>query len=97
VVRELPGARKGRRRLGHWPGGATHKNPEEVVLSSDDIDYYPAIALGYPERAGTSTIFRRHEHAHRAGHARLIRGKGALSPTGTIGRLVKDAVRTREG
>ncbi len=43
-------------------------------------------------------VLRRHEHAHRAGHVRLVRGEGVLHRPGHggDGRLVEDAVRARE-
>ncbi len=81
------------------PGGATHKNPEEVTLSSGDIDYYLAIALRYLEGAGapqsftaTSTLtvpvtfasFEARGLYHRPGH-------------GGDRCLVEDAVCAREG
>ncbi|KAF5048438.1 hypothetical protein DSECCO2_450070 [anaerobic digester metagenome] len=43
-------------------------------------------------------VLRRDEHAHRAGHVRLVRGEGVLHRPGhrRDGRLVEDAVRARE-
>ena len=48
---------------------------------------------------GHPTVLRRHEHAHGAGHARLIRGEGVLHRPGhgRDRRLVEDAVRAGEG
>jgi len=44
-------------------------------------------------------VLRRDEHAHRAGHVRLVRGEGILHRPGHggDGRLVEDAVRAGEG
>jgi hypothetical protein len=48
---------------------------------------------------GHPAVLRRHEHAHRAGHVRLVRGEGVLHRPGHggDGRLVEDAVRAQEG
>ncbi len=48
---------------------------------------------------GHPTVLRRDEHAHGAGHVRLVRGERVLHRPGHGGdrRLVEDAVRAREG
>jgi hypothetical protein len=54
---------------------------------------------GGSDDGGHPAVLRRHEHAHRAGHVRLVRGEGVLHRPGHggDGRLVEDAVRAREG